>query len=132
MFREEKMKYKLLKDTPTVKAGTIGEAYPASSNEYAFKAIANMGDYYVHFKKHAVENNPDWFEPVIERWRAESNRYYFIVSHSLEPNMIMDTLLPEHDFQFNTGNYFKQMKQAEEASRRIKKVLMDYHKEIGE
>lgn len=113
------MKYKLLKDLLKLKSGY---EYPANDKGliYLFNDWIDPSLY------------QDWFEPVIERWRTEINNYYFIVSHSLEPNMIMDTHLPEHDFQFNTGNYFKQMKQAEEASRRIKKVLMDYHKEIGE
>lgn len=33
---------------------------------------------------------------------------------------------------YNCGNYFRTEEQAEEAAKRIKEVLFNYHEEIGE
>jgi hypothetical protein len=121
------MKYKLLKDTPTIKAGTIGELVHGT---YKFFTIGDFGDC-EHYLKRVVESSPDWFEPVIERWRAKLVCQYYFLSSSLhietgnEANDRYDAAC------FESGNYFRTEEQAEEASRRIKKVLMDYHKEIS-
>lgn len=124
------MKYKLLKDTPTVKAGMIGELKMAFNEEgYVFKK--QDGEIFF-FMKNVVESQPDWFEPVIDRWRAFENSDFYVVNNYLDVVNFTEEKSHGDNRLFDAGNYFKKRDQAEEASRRIKKVLMDYHKEIGE
>lgn len=127
------MKYKLLKDTPDVNAGTVGEI---QDDFFHFKNRFGKFNYgNATFHKDIVENNPDWFEPVIERWRAKHEGYYSVQGDDC---IRLDYEIPTHDAiicanrQFDFGNYFRTYEQALEARRRIKKVLMDYHAEIGE
>jgi len=64
------MKYKLLKDTPTHKAGIILHQF-SNSDKY-FPATACVNGYL----KDTVENNSDWFEPV-----DEFKKEFFISKH---------------------------------------------------
>lgn len=124
------MGYKILKDTPDVNAGTVGEI---QGDFFHFKNRFGKFNYgNATFHKDIVENNPDWFEPVIERWRANKNEYYFFIYHAMTIQTDIDLYLYMDTARFECGNYFKTREQAEEASRRIKKVLMDYHAEIKE
>lgn len=113
------MKYKLLKDLLKLKSGY---EYPANDKGliYLFNDWIDPSLY------------QDWFEPVIERWRAgiKESRYFVTSDGGLNSGIECDDEMD--DAYFESGNYFKTREQAEEASRRIKKVLMDYHKEIGE
>ena len=116
------MKYKLLKDLPNCKIGTIAEV-----NEYNVAHFDAFNFYISDLKKHT-----DWFEPVIERWRARNGENYYFVSQRSIVDSLEETFHPIDEKHFDFGNYFETRKQAEEASKRIKKVLMDYHKELGE
>lgn len=122
--------YKILRDTPTIKAGTVGEL-DDSKSAYIFKTLdSRCGDLFERFRKHYVEATPDWFEPVIERFR-DLNDSYFYCREQLTVGTTKDMYM--HDQRmWECGNYFKTRGQAEEASKRIKKCLMDYHAEIGE
>lgn len=122
------MKYKLLKDTPTIKAGTIGELVHGT---YKFFTIGDFGDC-EHYLKRVVESSPDWFEPVIERWMPKPKEYYHCINALGEAQDIINIPTENDHKVFEFGNCFKTLSQAEEASRRIKKVLMDYHAEIKE
>lgn len=125
------MKYKLLKEYPELEIGAIGE-FQIGYLKYKFDGKCRC----VYIDSHIVEMNPDWFEPVIERWRAKYKEGYYFIQGDGYIRREYELEIPEAiicaDRQFNCGNYFRTSEQVEEASRRIKKVLMDYHKEIGE
>lgn len=69
----------------------------------------------------------------IKRWKAIKNEKYYFVNYY--------TLGVLYDFQKNTifgkrlyatGNYFRTEEQAKKCAKRIKKVIKEYRKEIGE
>jgi hypothetical protein len=67
---------------------------------------------------------------LIERWRAKKGDYFFFINYDGVSNSRDDYFVEDNEL-YISGNYFKTKDQAKEASRRIKKVLMDYHKEIN-
>lgn len=66
------------------------------------------------------------------RWRAKyDEKYYYVSTEGIvledkEGGHIID------DNRYKFGNYFRTKEQAEEAAKRIKEVLCNYHEEIGE
>lgn len=132
------MKYKLLKDLPDVKANTVG--FVSKDDRVCFERN-NIGSTYQDANESYspyqaydicfVKNNPGWFEPVIERWRAFENSDFYVVNNYLDVVNFTEEKSHGDNRLFDAGNYFKKRDQAEEASRRFKKVLMDYHKEIS-
>lgn len=111
------MKYKLLKDIARYKTGHLFEY--------------NHEQIYIFNEWIDPKLYPNDFEPVIERWRAGKGDYFFFINYDGISNSRDDYFVQDNEL-YISGNYFKTREQAEEASRRIKKVLMDYHKEIGE
>lgn len=117
------MKYKLLKDLPRLKSGSIGERSSVYPDLYYF----GMGNF---FEPIAVEGNPDWFEPVIERWEPEDGEksLLIIVEHGFGT--------PSSYFHREPGDsivhYFKNICKYTEARDAIKKVLDELHLKWGE
>lgn len=125
------MKYKILKQLIDCPAWTISENgfFSDGSNYYRFGGTL--------FTERTVKNNPDWFEPVIERWRADAKNdeyisQYYCLRSCGETFSSNDSRGIYDQKTFDYGNYFRTAEQAEEASKRINKCLMDYHAEIGE
>lgn len=104
-------KYKLLKDTPDLKAGTVFEE---STNYFDTKFLINE-DLNYQFVIEKIENFDDWFEEIHEnkRWRAEYNEKYWCndgnggIYSSTEDGHRADS------YRFLTGNYFKTEEEAE-------------------
>ena len=117
------MKYKLLKECFS---SEIGEIF------YMRDGYCENDIRTIKLDPCIIEDNPDWFEPVIERWRARNGENYYFVNQQSIVDSLEETFHPIDEKHFDFGNYFETRKQAEEASKRIKKVLMDYHKELGE
>ena len=64
------------------------------------------------------------------RWRADVGEEYYFINSSLKVMKIEEcwsVLCGEH---YSADNYFHTKEQAEEAAKRIKEVLYNYHKEI--
>ena len=66
------------------------------------------------------------------RWRASSDERYYYINHLLDCHSDIEESHIFDDERWNVGNYFKNKEQAEEAIKRIKEVLYNYHEEIGE
>lgn len=65
-------------------------------------------------------------------WRADAGEEYYFINSSLKVMKIEECwsiLCSEH---YSANNYFRTKEQAEEAAKRIKEVLFNYHEEIGE
>ena len=65
-------------------------------------------------------------------WRADAGEEYYFIDSSLKVMKIEECwsiLCSEH---YSASNYFHTKEQAEEAAKRIKEVLFNYHEEIGE
>ena len=103
-------KFKLLKDTPTVKAGTIFVEEGDNFNDY--KELVQVVPYGCpnrpFFVVKEIINFDDWFEEIpekYERWRGgRGDDYYFIndegvVCHEIDTNDGMDI------YRYNAGIY---------------------------
>lgn len=66
------------------------------------------------------------------RWRARRNEIYYYVKEDLEVANTIETYNPCDNKRWNDLNYFKVEGQAEQAAKRIREVLRQYHEEIGE
>lgn len=66
------------------------------------------------------------------RWRADVGVKYYFINSSLKVMKIEEcwsVLCSEH---YSASNYFIAKEQAEEAAKRVKETLRNYHEEIGE
>ena len=66
------------------------------------------------------------------RWRASFDERYYYINHLLDCLSDIEESHSSDEERWNVGNYFKNKEQAEEALKRIKEVLYNYHEEIGE
>lgn len=125
-------RYKLLKDTPTLKAGTIFEEVVGDFDGLrALTRITPVGaKTSPHFTIKDIDNFDDWFEEIpekYERWRGgRGDSYYFIddegaIRHEIDTNDGMD------NYRYNIGNYFKTEAEAESYKKYLtaRQVLLD-------
>ena len=110
-------RYKLLKDTPTLKAGTIFEEVVSDFD--GLKGLARITPIGTktspQFTINDIDNFDEWFEeiPKNKRWRAEYNEKYWCndgnggIYSSTEDGHKADS------YRFLTGNYFKTEEEAE-------------------
>ena len=129
-------KYKLIKDLPFQKAddsewdmiGTYGKIksdYPEpiyfSKEGTSFKWPIDWGD----------PLTSGWFEEVKpKRWRAESGCYYYCIFATGVRTLAKEVHAISDDQCYETGNYFRTKEQAEEALKRIKKLLAENQEKI--
>lgn len=103
-------RYKLLKDTPTLKAGTIFEEVVGDFD--GLRALARITPVGAktspHFTIKDIDNFDEWFEEIPEkheRWRGgRGDGYYFIddegvIRHEIDTNDDMD------NYRYNAGIY---------------------------
>lgn len=95
--------YKLLKDTPCIKAGTIFEE---NINSLGNKFLENKElNYYILVDD--INNFDEWFErtPEYKRLRVELGGRYNYVDDYGKISVDLDNRRPEDDYRYNTGNY---------------------------
>lgn len=68
----------------------------------------------------------------VGRWRANIGEWFWSIVNGIPIQFINDNYRARFNDAFNSGNYFRTRAQSEEAAKRVKQVLMDYHREIGE
>jgi hypothetical protein len=66
------------------------------------------------------------------RWRAEYGCRYYLVTSCLKVGSDIDFRHTGDEERWEFSNYFRTGEQAEEAAKRVKEVLFNYHEEIGE
>ena len=66
------------------------------------------------------------------RWRAEIKGGYFSIDTDIQVCKMFEDNEVCDDAFYNAFNYFRTKEQAEEAARRVREVLRQYHEEIGE
>ncbi len=71
---------------------------------------------------------------IKENWRANKGEDYYLVytDGDIGVDIIKDLRVAYDNSSYSFGNYFRTKEQAEECTKRIKKVIDDYHEEIGE
>lgn len=110
-------KYKLLKDTPTIKAGTIFEEVIGDFD--GLKALTRITPVGAktspQFTIKDIDNFKDWFEEIPEhkRWRAEEGDEYHAINWSGSVHCFRDTRQPEDDYRYKTGNYGRTVEELE-------------------
>jgi len=132
------MKYKLLKDTPTHKAGTIftvqGEYVTYIEQRMIHSSIYNSV---------VITNNPEWFEPVEEFkkmfvYKANEERSVCLVSENFatEEQAFAKKELMEHIYKFEepeesrSDNCFyldPDLDWCEENTNTMSRAFIDYH-----
>ncbi len=79
-----------------------------------------------------LERNPEWFEPIDERWKPKyKEAYWYVNGYGRADREIW------YQFEHNKGHYrnhncFQTKEQAVEAAKRIKQALLYYYKELKE
>lgn len=66
------------------------------------------------------------------RWRAKYGCRYYLVTSCLKVGSDIDFRHTGDEERWEFSNYFRTKEQAEEAAKRVKKTLRNYHEEIGE
>lgn len=110
--------------------------------------VMDMTKTYFHFNRHGVysdggevllfpsEEQHDWFlwveQRKAKRWRADKLDSYYYVGEEIRFHTSLDGYSIYDNEMYLNFNYFRTEQQAQEAARRIKEVLRDYHEEIGE
>ena len=124
-------RYKLLKDTLTVKAGSIFEEEEAFDDEKILVQVTKDGCQFSPWVVvRGIINFDDWFEEIPEkheRWRGgRGDDYYFIndegvVCHEIDTNDDMD------NYRYNAGiyGYTKQELEAKLKYNVARQVLLD-------
>ncbi len=113
------MKYRLLKDLVGLYTGAIFERGP----DGLFGTI--------ECNRNA---NPQNVAPVDKRWKPENRETYYLIYMDNTGGEIGSSRWSDnsvHKDRWLRSNCFRTDKQAEEAAKRIKQTLLDYHKEIA-
>lgn len=111
-------KYKLLKDTPTLKAGTIFEEVESDfdGKKQLNRIMPISGDSLPQFAVEDINNFYEWFEEKSDkykRWRANKGEvYYAINSFSFDYVNYTEDREPLDNELYSFGNYFKTKKEA--------------------
>lgn len=128
------MKYKLLKDTPTIKAGTIFEEIVSMSDGTRELAVAVPGEDIPEDPQFAIQdidNFDEWFEKIQEptdsiHWEPKHGAEYFWIDECgsiLPGTFYRDSLYDQQRLTF--GNVYRTEKEAEKArERRLAKVRL--------
>ena len=102
-------RYKLLKDTPTLKAGTIFEEVVGDFD--GLKGLARITPIGTktspQFTINDIDNFNDWFEeiPDDKRYRVEYGSEYYYITDYGRVNRTYDYRYDEDDSRYSTSNY---------------------------
>lgn len=102
-------RYKLLKNTPTLKAGTIFEEVVGDFD--GLKGLARITPIGTktspQFTINDIDNFNDWFEeiPDDKRYRVEYGSEYYYITDYGRVNRTYDYRYDEDDSRYSTGNY---------------------------
>lgn len=125
-------RYKLLKDTPTLKAGTIFEEVVGDFDGLrALTRITPVGaKTSPHFTIKDIDNFNEWFEEIpeeYERWRGEKGDGYYFLSSSGNVCHEADIHNDVDNYRYNAGIYgrTKQELEAKLKYNIARQVLLD-------
>ena len=66
------------------------------------------------------------------RWRAKKDGYYYYINRGLTTTNTTESGYNTDTIRYSVLNYFRTKEHAEEAARRVREALQQYHEEIGE
>lgn len=118
-------RYKLKKDAPCAKAGTVFEE---RVDEFDGKILINE-EFKYKIIVDCVDNFDDWLEeiPEYKRWRAEYTEEYWCIGGSGNTHTSTEDGHRVDDYRFDTGSYFKTEEEAKAYKEYIiaRQVLLD-------
>jgi hypothetical protein len=124
-------KWVIKQDLGAIKSGNIGE-WDHGEVWFDYRPPTHQDwetSKHIKFPIEFVENHPELFQEVIERWKPSAQELLFFV-HS--DGRVAQGSIMYHSPEVNFGNCFRGEFQAIEASRRIKQTLMAYHRELAQ
>ena len=116
-------RYKLLKDTPAIKAGAIFEEQGNFDDDKELVQVVPDGCLTrPWFAVSDIDNFDEWFEelPRYERWRAKRDEEYWCVDGRGDVRCSTEDGHSVDDYRFDTGSYFK----TEEEAKAYKEYLI--------
>lgn len=116
----EEIKYG--KSTINRYAGYIEEACRATEEE--------KQQLFDKMKEHGLRWNAEEKRVEKIRWRASSDERYYYIKHLLDCHSDIEESHIFDEDRWKVGNYFRTGEEAEEAIKRIKETLRNYHEEI--
>lgn len=126
-------RYRLKKDLPDIKAGDIFQNF---TGKYYVSSPSNFFYGYT-YPKEVVENSPDWFEPIEDRWVPKQGEHFHYIHIDLDSfnferynTDCFHEKDPRHENFLSSGFCFKNHNQVIEGIRRIKETLLKYHEEL--
>lgn len=130
------MKYRLKKDLPWAKAGTIVESDKGKSAHnviISYSCTAKWGrdagkKVWHAWYPYMYESWSDWFEEVDERWKPEKDCIYYTVGKDGALSYDRWDNYPLNEERYNFGNCFRTRELAERAAEEIKALLKEFHK----
>lgn len=105
-------------------AGYIEEARHATEEEKQL--------FFDKMKEQGLKWNAEEKRVEKVRWRASFDERYYYINHLLDCHSDIEDSHIFNKERWKMGNYFKNKEQAEEAAKRVKETLRNYHEEIGE
>ena len=121
-------RYKLLKDLPVAKAGTI---FWLNDDGHLCADILQDYDNVVVYSKNDLDKFPniltDWFEEIKEptRWKPEAyQKYYFASSSGIAHHDFWTNSSDIDDGRFEIGNCFKTREEAERVAEYLKALAV--------
>ena len=105
-------KYKLLKDLPGIKAGSIIE------NDHAYFDFG-----FCDVRHFRFNNYPDWFEEIPTKWKPKEGQEYWYVSSDGNVSLMRWRDNALCNFYFEFGNCFPTKQAASEMRDKIKELL---------
>lgn len=118
-------KYRLLKDHPYAKAGTIITEGHRNTLDICLQGENGYKQLFFTVPLYAEK---EWLEPVETRWEPKLGDRFFYVGESIEVKEAQLIV----GLELEDPNVFRTREQAEEAAKRVKACLEAYHVEIGE
>ena len=122
-------RYKLLRDLPYFKAGTIFTNYKGNWKNENGWLPESMSELF-----NTWHENSDFFEPIDDkptRWRAQVNGlYWYAHGDWLEASYTNDSGSDTHDARYEGGNYFQTKEQAQAVADAIKELLVLVHLDL--
>jgi hypothetical protein len=72
-----------------------------------------------------------YVKPEPQRWKPETNQWYYCATEygDIQERNYSDNVIDGK--QYNFGNCFQTSAQAQEAARRVRELLLNYHKELN-
>jgi|688.fasta_scaffold415672_3 hypothetical protein len=78
-----------------------------------------------------IKEPEPYVKPEPQRWKPETNQWYYYLTEYGDIQVTNYSVNEIDGKQYNFGNCFETCAQADEAARRVRELLLNYHKELN-